>query len=232
MILTHSTIILAASTTGRTHHSHTFTDNSATATKITWTKAANAKLYNLRIQKKDGSAYKAYEDVWGMTDTSYSVILPTGDYSVYVDACNSTKYVASNTVTFTVKQGVCSHSYKDMPVQATLTKDGKIEKKCSACGNVRPTTTKIYRPARFTLSTTEYTYSGGTKTPLVTVKDSTGKTLKKDTDYSVSYSSGRKNVGKYTAKITFKGKYSGTKLLYFTINPVKTLLTSLKNEKK
>lgn len=76
-------------------------------------------------------------------------------------------------------------------------------------------------------STTSYTYNGKVKTPTVIVKDSKGKTLKKNTDYTVSYAKGRKNVGKYAVKITFKGKYSGTKTLYFTIKPKATRISKV-----
>ena len=110
------------------------------------------------------------------------------------------------------------HAYADAVTKATLTKNGKVENKCSVCGNVSKTTT-VYYPKTFKLSATEYTYNKKTKTPTVTVKDSKGNTLKKDTDYTVSYESGRKYPGEYTVKITFKGRYEGTKRLYFTIAP-------------
>ena len=71
------------------------------------------------------------------------------------------------------------------------------------------------------------TYNGKVRTPKVIVKDRTGKTLVKNTDYTVSYAKGRKYVGKYAVKITFKGKYSGTKTLYFTIKPKATSISSL-----
>lgn len=107
------------------------------------------------------------------------------------------------------------HSYKTTKTtKATLTKNGKITQKCS-CGETKSTT--IYYPKSIKLSATSYTYNGKAKTPSVTVKDSKGKTLKKDTDYTVKYSSGRKNVGKYTVTVTFKGKYSGTKKLTFKV---------------
>ena len=46
--------------------------------------------------------------------------------------------------------------------------------------------------------------------------------------YTVSKSSGRKNVGKYKYTITFKNGYSGKKTLYFTIKPKSTSITSKK----
>jgi len=70
-----------------------------------------------------------------------------------------------------------------------------------------------------TLSTTAYAYNGSVKTPKVTVKDSKGKTLVKDIDYTVSYASGRKAIGKYKVTVTGKGNYKGTKNLYFEIGP-------------
>ncbi len=110
------------------------------------------------------------------------------------------------------------HTYKNVTTKATLTKNGKVVTKCSVCGNVSKTTT-VYYPKTIKLSATEYTYNKKVKTPTVTVKDSKGNTLKKDTDYTVSYEKGRKVPGKYTVKITFKGKYDGVKRLYFTIKP-------------
>ncbi len=110
------------------------------------------------------------------------------------------------------------HTYKNVTAKATLSENGKTERKCSVCSYISKTTT-VYYPKTFKLSAASYTYNKKTKTPTVTVKDSKGNTLKKDTDYTVSYEKGRKLPGKYTVKITFKGKYSGVKRLYFTIKP-------------
>ncbi len=114
-----------------------------------------------------------------------------------------------------------THSYKSTTTKATLTQDGKTVTKCSACGKVKSTTT-VYYPKTIELSKTAYTYNGKVQTPSVIVKDSKGNTLKKDTHYTVSYEKGRKLPGKYTVTITFKGKYSGTKKLTYTIAPKAT----------
>ncbi len=114
-----------------------------------------------------------------------------------------------------------THSYKNVTTKATLKKNGKIENKCSVCGTVKSTTT-IYHPKTIKLAKTKYTYNGKAQKPSVTVKDSKGNKLKKDTDYTVKYPDGRKKTGKYTVTVTFKGKYSGTKKLTFTILPSKT----------
>lgn len=84
-----------------------------------------------------------------------------------------------------------------------------------------------------TLSSTTYAYSqGGVKTPSVTVKNASGKVLKKGTDYTVTYAGGRKNVGKYSVKITCKGNYSGTITKYFKVVPNPTYIKSLSKASK
>ncbi|MCQ2461771.1 MAG: fibronectin type III domain-containing protein [Clostridia bacterium] len=100
--------------------------------------------------------------------------------------------------------------------KATQSANGKITYKCSVCGKVTSTKT-IYKIASAAFPTTYCYYNGKVRTPAVTVKDSKGNVLKKDTDYTVKYSSGRKNPGTYKATVTFKGKYSGTKTLTFKI---------------
>lgn len=130
----------------------------------------------------------------------------------------------------TVPMPKIPHAYKPTITKATLSKNGSIVKKCS-CGHVASKATIKYVKS-FKLSTTSYTYNGKTKTPSVVVKDSAGKTLKKNTDYTVSYASGRKKVGTYKVTIKMKGKYSGTKTLTFKINPVKTKVSKLSAAKK
>lgn len=125
----------------------------------------------------------------------------TGNYSFYINHTHITKAKTA--------------------VKATLAKNGKTNYVCSYCGKVVSSKT-VYTPKKFSLSTTQYSYNGKVKTPSVTVKDSKGNTLKKNTDYTVKYSSGRKSIGKYCVTVTFKGKYSGTKKLYFTIGPKAT----------
>lgn len=118
-----------------------------------------------------------------------------------------------------------NHNYKTTTTKATTSADGKIVKKCADCG--KTSTTKIKKVSTIKLSATKYTYDGKVKSPTLTVKNSAGKTLVKGTDYTVTTPTGRKNVGKYTYKITFKGNYSGTKSLSFTIVPKTTSISSL-----
>lgn len=108
-----------------------------------------------------------------------------------------------------------NHSYSTTTKKATTSANGSITKVCKYCG--KKTVTTIKRVSTVKLSATKYKYNNKVKTPAVIVKDSSGKTLVKNTDYTVTYSSGRRKVGTYNVKVTFKGKYSGTKTLSFKI---------------
>ena len=119
-----------------------------------------------------------------------------------------------------------AHTTKQTVTKATPTANGMIVNYCSVCKKTLSTTV-IPKASSIKLKATSLTYNGKVRTPKVIVKDRTGKTLVKNTDYTVSYAKGRKYVGKYAVKITFKGKYSGTKTLYFTIKPKATSISSL-----
>ncbi|MDO5392923.1 MAG: hypothetical protein Q4F24_17810, partial [Eubacteriales bacterium] len=119
-----------------------------------------------------------------------------------------------------------THSYQNYITKATTSKNGKIVRKCS-CGAVAGTT-NIYYPKTITLSTTNYTYNGYVKKPSVKVVGSDGNIIDPD-NYTVTYASGRKYIGRYRVKVTFKGNYTGSKAVYFEIGPKNptTVSTSL-----
>ena len=121
------------------------------------------------------------------------------------------------------------HNYKESVTAATLEKDGVIETKCTKCGDVKSKTT-ISHPGAFRLSKTTYTYSGKANKPAVTVTGADKKAISASA-YTVSYSA-NKNVGTAKVAITFKGNYSGTKNLTFTINPKGTKLSKLTTKSK
>ncbi|MCI6652143.1 MAG: leucine-rich repeat protein [Ruminococcus sp.] len=123
------------------------------------------------------------------------------------------------------------HQIGTITTKATTSRDGKIVEECSVCKEIISETI-ISKVSSVKLSATSYTYNGKVRTPSVTVKDSKGNSLVKNTDYTVSYASGRKNVGKYAVKITFKGNYSGTKTLYFTIKPKATTISKVTSGSK
>lgn len=147
----------------------------------------------------------------------------TGD--TYCKSCN-TKLSTGKSI------AAKGHSTTTKTQKATASKDGKITTTCTRCGTTTKTV-KIAKVSKIKLSKTKYTYNGKKQTPSVTVKDSKGKELKVNTDYKVKLPSGRKNVGTYEVKITFKGsKYSGSKTLSYTINPKSTKLSKVSAKKK
>ena len=117
------------------------------------------------------------------------------------------------------------HVAKTRLKEATFTSDGALETYCERCDNVI-SSTPIKQVKIAKLSATKYTYDGKKKTPTVTVTDSSGKKLQKDTDYTLSYSSGRTKVGTYKVKVTLKGNYSGSQTYSYTIIPAKTKVTA------
>ena len=97
---------------------------------------------------------------------------------------------------------------------ASIGVKGSKHRECTVCKKVLetaeiPALSRIsISKASVTLSTSTYAYNGKAKTPSVTVKVG-GKTLKKDTDYTVSYSNNTK-VGTAKVTITGKGNYTGS----------------------
>ena len=75
-----------------------------------------------------------------------------------------------------------------------------------------------------TLSPAAYTYNGKARKPSVTVKAGTKKLS--TSDYTVTYAKGRKSVGKYKITVKLKGNYTGSKSVYFKINPKGTTLAT------
>ena len=122
-----------------------------------------------------------------------------------------------------------NHKFKytvDRP--ATTRFEGEMTGTCTVCKTKK--TVRIEKIKTVSLSKTAFQYTGEQITPKPTVTDESGKILKAGTDYTVSYGSGRKNIGRYTVKITFKNKYSGTANVDFTVVPRKTAIKNLKAE--
>lgn len=120
------------------------------------------------------------------------------------------------------------HSYSSnwtVDSRATTTTDGSKSHHCTRCESKKDITS-IPKASDCKLSTTSYTYSGGVKTPTLSVKDSKGNAISKS-NYTVAIPKGRKNVGKYDYVITFKGEYSGKITKSFTIIPAKAAFSKI-----
>lgn len=110
------------------------------------------------------------------------------------------------------------HDYEDTVLRAaTPTRDGVLRKKCMRCGDTAAE--GIARPATAETTKEAYVYSGADKSPKVLVKDSWGDVIA-DTHYTLSYTGGRRNVGRHTVVITFDGTYySGELTAEYVIQP-------------
>lgn len=107
---------------------------------------------------------------------------------------------------------------------------GKKNVKITGIGNYAGTleTTFTVKPrnlssATISLSTSKYAYNGKDRKPGTTVKIklSSTVTLKKDTDYTVSYSKNCKSIGVKTVAIKGKGNYTGTIKKTYSVVPEK-----------
>lgn len=125
---------------------------------------------------------------------------------------------------------VNGHTKLRTVTKATTSKNGKIVTTCSVCK--KTLSTKIIpKISSVKLSSNTFTYNGKVIKPSVIVKDSKGKKIN-NSNYTVAYSKGLKNVGNYKVTIKFKGNYSGTVNKTFTIIPKSTTLTNLSSSKK
>lgn len=137
-------------------------------------------------------------------------------YTCRNDCCNETK---------TEDIPITGHNYSKtytVDKAATMKKNGSKSKHCTRSGcSAKKSVTAIPKISTVKLSASTLVYNGKSKVPSVLVKDSKGNKLIKGTDYTVKTPAGRKNAGTYKYKITFKGKYFGTKELKLTIKPKK-----------
>lgn len=136
-------------------------------------------------------------------------------YKRVIDSNWTSKKISNTSTTLNLKNGtkykVRARTYKAQSGYKTLTSSWTSSKTVTTLGKASL--------GKATLLPTSYTYNGSAKKPSVTVKSSKNVTLKNGTDYTVTYPSGRKNIGKYTVTIKGKGSYSGTLKPTFTINP-------------
>lgn len=125
------------------------------------------------------------------------------------------------------------HTYGNWIIEkeASCETAGEKYRVCTTCGD--KDTDKIPAINVVKLSYSSTTYNGSVKKPSVKVTDTAGNALKAGTDYSVTYATGRKNVGKYKVTISFKGNYGGKSVSKeFKINPKGVGISKLTKAKK
>ena len=124
----------------------------------------------------------------------------------------------------------CEHNYKTSLTPANTKTDGVITELCGKCGS--ETETPIPRIENIKLSQTSYTYNGKVRSPAVVIQDRSGRMLKRNKDYAVTYSGNRKDVGIHSTTIIFIGNYKGTVTKRFTIYPKSTKINKIKPKRK
>ena len=137
----------------------------------------------------------------------------------------------SDVITDSETEDVCAHKTKKVTTKASTKKNGSIKAICTKCNEVVASST-LPKIGNILLSQEVYVYDGKAKKPTVFVLDKEGLVLTKGKDYTVSYASGRKKMGKYKITVKFKGNYTGKKVTYFRIAPASTALTSVKAASK
>lgn len=160
---------------------------------------------------------KNKEITWSSDNNNVATVTADGEikavgYGTATITAKLKHYTLSEEITVTCP----GHTYKTTTTKATPILDGKVVKECTICG--KTTTKNISAPTTIKLSYTSTTYTGKAKKPSVKVYDREGEKVS-DSNYKVTYASGRKKVGQYKVTVAFKGNYTGSETLYFTILP-------------
>lgn len=141
---------------------------------------------------------------------------------VYVEEYNASGSLKEGEFSRTVSVGHKIASAYTVDKKASFTAAGSKSRKCTVCGE--PCKTVSIPKAVASLSAKSFAYNGKVQTPTLSV------TGPGEDEYSVSWSSGRKKVGTYTATVKLQGSYyTGTKKLSYTIKPAKVSGLELSN---
>ena len=222
----------------------TVTPDNATDKTITWS-TSNSKVASVDKNGKvtavgEGTAIITATTANGKTATC-KVTVKNPTVALKTVTLKTTSYIYTGTakkpaVTVTDANGKTVASSNYTVTYTNNIKTGTATVKVTGKGNYTGTTTKTFKinaksTSKLTtkLSATSYTYNGKAKTPTVTLKDGT-KTLKKGTDYTVTYKNNTK-PGKATVTIKGKGNYTGTITKTFTIKPKKATLKTVTSPK-
>ena len=187
---------------------------------VDWYKFNVPKTETVKVMARtqnSSASWAIYQEVDGIMTAIYAHSGESSlDFDENLDAGNYYLAVRKyhNETTYQFKFQTHTHSWKNEITKATLTENGTIIPRC-ACGETGTIKT-IYCPKTIRLSKTKYKYNGYAQKPTVKVIGSDGKVIS-PSYYKVTYSRGLTAKGKYTVKITFKGRYSGSVKKYFKI---------------
>ena len=152
-----------------------------------------------------------YSDAIPVTEHSYTSIINKEATCISEGKVTNTCDICGNVSIETIP--ITDHQYTAKVIAPPYDKQGYTEHTCSVCGDSYKDnyTDKLKRDissCSVALSQSSYVYDGNAKTPTVTVKNGS-TTLKKDTDYTVTYAN-NKAPGSATVTITGTGDYTGS----------------------
>ena len=117
------------------------------------------------------------------------------------------------------------HEFKEVFTKpATEAEAGEIQTICDICNQVKERT-EIPLIKRYLVSAKHFIYNGSIQKPTVTVYDSIGNVISSE-NYDVTYSADSIEPGTYTVTLTFKGNYSGTRLIEYYIDDNKATISA------
>lgn len=209
--------------------------------------------YTSGAKQKFSSNYGIEKVEWkcnGKAIDSDSIVEAEKNYSVYITLEPNLGYSLKNSTvkvndeifspeTQTDDKIVLKYDFKpvshsliyEKKVLASLVNDGQNEGcHCSICGY--STMVSIPKVSTLKLTKTEVSYNGKNQKPSITISDASGRTLTKDTDYTISYPSKSKDIGTYKVTVKGIGDYSFSKSLSFKVNPKGTSISKLIKGKK
>lgn len=123
------------------------------------------------------------------------------------------------------------NSETEYSVLAQVCKKYLNEYVCSDWTPTNKATTKGKLALSVTLKNRQFTYDGKIKTPIVIVKDTNGKKLRENTDYTLTYNKKSKNIGNYKVVIKGIGQYGGELSSTYQIVPPKVNIKSASSDK-
>ena len=158
------------------------------------------------------------------------------DFTPYINGGNATAL----RVGFQFAPAACTaHKWVEKVFeQATFGKDGVMKKVCSVCGEESGVSI-IPRLGGCELEEWQQfhgiAYNGSNHFPYIYAyawEDDGDVELRQGTDYTVKYPKEDKKVGKYTATVTFKGKYKGTQSVKYSVVLAKPIVSARVGENK
>ena len=177
--------------------------------------------YRIRLVNETGGSFKAWlyneyereiKSLYFSSGRDEVISLTAGRYYIKVQR----EYGDPKYYTLAVADCGGGHNEKTTyPTPATTDREGVKRTVCSYCGTVIKTE-KVARLATVKLTKTTWECTGKALTPKLKVVDADGNTVS-SSYYTLKTSADGKTPGKYTVTVTFKGKYSGTKKLSYTV---------------